>query len=798
MRYAFRSLLRQPLLTITATATLAIGIGLNVALFGIFNAMLFKPLPVQDPDRLVALLSSSTKPDGPRGHLTYPDFEAFRARRDVLADAFAFTHVPLGLSAGGQALRASGQIATANMFAVLGVHAAQGRLLVAADDRDPVVAISFDLWQRLFGGSPDAVGTTITINGRPFTLVGVAPRGFAGPDRLQPADAWIPLGSHAVAFPGQRNMLSANNWWLTGIGRLADEASVRGAQSALGGVAQGIALASPESHEGFLLRVIAYGGTEDDTRTSIAPVAALVLAVTICVLLIACANVAALLLSRAAARQREIGIRLAIGATRAHLTRQLLMESMLLAAAAGGAGLIAAMWGMDAIVRFAEIPGTFESTPDWRVGLFTVAISLMAGLAFGLTPAWRAASLPLLPALRSEPAGDARPRHSRLQRALVVGQLALSLVLLSSAGMLMRGLAAAWTADVGFSYENRVAVTIDVRLQQYDRARARAFYDRVLDGLRGLPGVEGATLAHLVPFGGRVYVYRATLPTTSADVEGERVSINHVWLDFFSTLEIPLVRGRGFTSADLQPEANTAIVSETMARRLWSDADPIGQRFSIDGARGPFRTVVGVARDVQIDEFTEHPWSAAWLPHDGRPDEAVLLVASSRPPAQILQEVARTVHAVDPDLATYQARPLRAYVAERMDGERALSKLLTICGLLAITLAALGLYSLTAFGITNRRREIGVRMALGGDPSDVVRLFVGEGLRLAVRGAVWGILPAMAATAALSGMLVGVFPVDPVTLVGSATILAVATLAAAAIPARRAATLDPVVALRTE
>ena len=798
MRYALRSLLRQPLLAITAIATLAIGIGLNVALFGIFNAMLFKPLPVQNPDRLVALLSSSTKPDGPRGHLTYPDFEAFRARRDVLADAFAFTHVPLGFSAGGQALHAAGQIATANMFAVLGVHPAQGRLLVADDDPDPVVVISFDFWQRVFGGDPDAVGTTVNINGRAFTLIGVAARGFAGPDRLQPADVWIPLGSHAVAFPGRRNMLSANNWWLTGIGRLAEGVSVRSAQGALGGVAQGIALASPDSHDAFLLRVIAYGGTEDDTRTSIAPVAALVLAVTICVLLIACANVAALLLSRAAARQREIGIRLAMGATRAHLTRQLLMESVLLAAAAGAAGLIAAMWGMDALVQFAEIPGAIESTPDWRVGLFTVAISLMAGLAFGLTPAWRSASLPLAPSLRSEPGGDARPRHSRLQRALVVGQLALSLVLLSSAGMLMRGLAAAWKANVGFTYENRVAMTIDVRLQHYDGARARAFYERVLADIRALPGVDAATLSHLVPFGGNVYVYRALLPTTSADAEGERVSVNRVWLEFFSTLQIPVVRGRDFTATDLQPGAHTAIVSETMARRLWADADPIGQRFSIDGARGPFRTVVGVARDVQIDEFTERPWSAAWLPHDGRPDEAVLLVASGRPPGQILQEVARTIHAVDPDLATYQARPLRTYVGERMDGERALSKLLTVCGVLAIGLAALGLYSLTAFGVANRRREIGVRMALGADPSDVVRLFVGDGLRLAARGAVWGIVPAMATTAALSGMFVGVFPVDAVTLAGSAMVLAVATFTAAAIPARRAATLDPVVALRTE
>lgn len=800
MRYAIRSLLRQPIFALTAMATLAVGIGLNVALFGIFNAMLFRPLPVHEPGRLVSILSASTRPDGPQGHLTYPDFEALRARRDVLADAFAFTQVPLGVSASGQALRAKGQIVSANMFDVLGIRAVHGRVFSAAETHAPVVVLSHDLWLRLFGGDPGTIGRPLVINGRSCTVIGVAPRGFYGPDRFEPAEVWIPLGLYSLAFPGQPDMLSADNWWLTGVGRLADGVKVAAAQAVLGGVGQALAQSQPESHEGFVVRVTAYHGGDEQSRGGVIPVAALVLAVTICVLLIACANVAALLLSRTASRQREIGIRLAMGATRVDLTRQFMAESLVLSAGAALAGLIGAMWGMEAMVRFADIPATLESTPDWRVGLFTIVVSLVAAIAFGLMPALRAAALPLVPSLRAEPGGDTRPRNSGLQRALVIGQLAASLVLLAAAGILVRGLSAAWTTDVGFAYENRVSVSTDLRLVNYDDERARTFLDRVIAQVRALPGMEGATLAHLVPFGGRVFVYQATVPSrmNAASAHTERVSINHVWTGFFRTMKIPILRGRDFTEADLQGGADAAIVSETMARRVWADTDPIGQRFSIDGPNGPFRTVVGVARDVQIDEFTERPWSAAWLPHSGGAEEVVILAASPRPASQVLQEIERIIHGLDANVPVYLPRPLSAYVAERLDGERALSKLLAICGVLATTLAALGLYGITAFGVTRRTREIGVRMALGANQRDVVGMFVREGLRLAMRGTLWGLLPAVAATYSLAGLFVGVFPVDLLTLTGSIILLTSVTLAAAYLPARRAARLDPVLALRTE
>jgi putative ABC transport system permease protein len=601
-------------------------------------------------------------------------------------------------------------------------------------------------------------------------------------------------------LPQDGDALSRENWWLTAIGRLAPGASVRQAQSVLSGVAAGIAAVETRSHKGFSIKVEKYHGTPDDTRGQVAPIAALVMGVTLCVLLIACANVAGLLVSRAASRQREIGIRLAIGATRGALTRQFLAESLVLAAAAGTAGLILAMWGTEVIVRFAEVPAVAESTPDWRVLLFTALASLIAGISFGLAPALRASSLPLLPALRSEPGPDTRPRSSRLQRGLVTGQLAMSLVMLASAGILIRGLSAAWTTDVGFAYDNRVAVTTDLRLQNYDRVRAAAFHDRAVSAVRALPGVENATLAHLVPFGGRVFVYGLSFPGQPSDENArpERVSVNRVYTDFFKTMGIAILRGRDFTAADLREGADAAIVSETMAERFWPDGNAIGQRFSIDGGRGPFRTIVGIARDVRIDEFTERPWPAAWLPHGDEAGELVILASSPRPASQVLREIDAAIRAIDADLPLYASRPVRDYVAERLDGERALSKLLTICGAVALALAGLGLYGVTAYSVTRRTREIGVRMALGADRGDVLRLFVSEGLGLAARGVMWGILPAIAATYALSGMFVGVFPIDPLTLVASATILVGATLLAAYLPARRAARVDPLIALRTE
>jgi predicted permease len=803
-RYALRTLGRNRGFTVIATLTLALGIGLNAAIFGILNGLLFKPPVAADSDRLVWIASASSEPDGPRGNLTYPDFMAIRERKDVLAGAFAFTEAPMSLSTGGQALRLKGQVVSGNMFDVLGLRMTAGRAFLPEEDRSagthPVAVIGHALAQRLFPDDAGAVGRPMTINGRAFTVVGVAPPGFSGPDRMSPADVWVPLMMHAAAIPGLGDGLSPTSWWLKGIGRLADGVPRAQAHVTLAGLAAGIAQSRSESHKGFTLTVQAFHGTDPRDRADVLPLAALLMAVTLTVLLIACANVAGLLLSRATGREREIGIRRAVGASRARLVRQLLVESLVLAAMAGATGLLLAMWGSDLIMRMAEIPGPLDASPDWRVVVFTAGVSLAAGIAFGLVPALRSSPEDVAPSLRAEPGAHARPRASRLQRGLVIGQLAVSLVLLTGAGLLINGLAQAWRVDVGFQYADRVVVSLDLRLQNYEPARASAFYAQVMEQVRALPGVQRATLAHLVPFGGRVYSHGLSLPDQLADPDRipPRVSVNRVWTDFFATLHIDLVRGRDFDERDLKPAPDTAIVSETMAARIWPGQDPLGQRFSVDGPDGPFVTVVGVVRDSRIDEFNERSWPAAYLPHARSPGEVAIMAWSPRGAAEVIREIEGVVRRLDPDLPLHASRPLRQYVAERLDGERALSSLLTLCGGLALFLAALGLYGVMAYAVARRTREIGIRMALGADRRGVVRLFLSDALRLAATGVAAGLLPAVAVTYALAGMLVGVTVGDPVTLVGAVSILTTATLAAAWIPTLRATRVEPVVALRQD
>jgi predicted permease len=802
-RYALRTLGRNRGFTVIATLTLALGIGLNAAIFAIINGLILKPLEAADGERLVWIASASSEPDGPRGNLTVPDFNALRDRKDVLADAFVFSDAPISLSSAGQALRLKGQVVSGHAFDVLGVRMSRGRAFLPEEDRTPgthpVAVIGYALAQRLFPGD-DAIGQSIMLNGRAFTIVGVAPPGFAGPDRLSSAEVWMPLMMHATAIPGLRDGLSPTSWWLKGIGRLADGVPLTAAKVTLAGVARGIAQSQPESHRGFTVTVQPFHGMNPADRSQVLPMAGLLLGVTLTVLLIGCANVAGLLLSRATAREREIGIRRAIGASRARLVRQLLVESLVLALMAGATGLLLGMWGSDVIVRVAELPGPIDASPDWRVVFFTVGVSLAAGVAFGLVPALRSSPQDVAPSLRSEPGADARPRASRLQRGLVIGQLAVSLVMLTGAGLLINGLAQAWRFDVGFQYADRVAVSVDVRLQNYEAARATAFYAQLMDQVRALPGVQRATMAHVVPFGGIVYSHGLSFPDQPADPDRTppRASVNRVWTDFFDTLRIGLVRGRDFDERDLKAVPDTAIVSETMAARIWPDRDPLGQRFSVDGPDGPFVTVIGVVRDTQIDEFTERPWPAAYLPHPRSPGEVAILAWSPRGAAEVIREIETVVRRLDPDLPLHASRPLRQYVAERLDGERALSSLLTLCGGLALFLAALGLYGVMAYAVSRRTREIGIRMALGADRRGVVRLFLNEALRLASTGLLVGLLPAFAVTYALAGMLVGVSPGDPITLAGSASILLAATLAAAWIPTMRATRVDPVVALRQD
>jgi predicted permease len=799
--YAVRSLSRNLWFFAVAVITLALGIGLNMSVFGIVNVLLFRPPPVENPHELVWISSASTKPDGPRGNMTYPDVDDMRSL-PVATGVMAFGHVQANVAHAGRAERLDGQIVTGDYFRVLGIRPHRGRLIAPENDKpgEAAAVLSFGLWQRMFGGRDDAVGAGIHINGAPFTISGIAPRGFRGPDVFSHSDVWVPIAASRPVNPDLTEPMARTSWWLRSIARLGPDVSHSEASAAFKARAAAIALAFPASHDGFTLRLDALGGAPPGDQEQARPLAAMLLAATMIVLLIACANVANLLLVQGVARGREIAIRAALGASRGRLMRQHLAESAVLAACGGGLGLLLSMWSTELLLRLAGVPLEVDLSPDRRVLAFAAGVSLLTGVLFGVAPALRGAGTLPAGSLKSEQgSSDARPR-SRLQGALVAAQVALSLVLLITAGLFLKSLANARTVDVGFDARGRVSLSFNLRMHGYTNERATAFHQALLERVRSVPGIRSATLATLVPLGGRVWVSDLTLPDRPSDPDArrERVSVNHVWPEFFSTLGIPLVAGRALDDRDMGPQASTAVISETMARNHWPGRSPLGQRFSIEGARGPFVEVVGVARDTVTDELTERPWAAAYLPRRRDGDDIALLAHAEIPSGDALQALEGQVRALDATVAVFQPRTLQQHIAERMDGERALSRMLSVIGLLALVLAAIGLYGVVAYTVVRRTREIGVRVALGAQPGDVVRLFVADASRLALLGVAAGLLPAIGVSALLAGSLVGVSVADPVATGGVMALLASVTIVAAYLPARRASRVDPLAALRTE
>jgi predicted permease len=516
------------------------------------------------------------------------------------------------------------------------------------------------------------------------------------------------------------------------------------------------------------------------------------------VLLIACANVANLLLARGVTRTRETAIRSALGASRGRLIRQQMVESVVIAALGGAAGLLIALWSTDVIVAMIEIPFEGELTADPRVLFFALATSALTAVAFGLLPAFRGASARLASAMKTEAGvSDARPR-SRAQSWLVRGQLALSLVLIVTAGLFAKSLLAAQATDVGFATAGRVTVSYNLRMHGYDAQRATAFHRALLDRVRGLPGVQNATLATYVPLGGRVAMAPAFIEKATAESMLPRVSFNPVWPEFFDTLDIPVVAGRAFTDADMRGDARIAVINETMAARAWPGVNPVGRQFRLGSETDAPLEVIGVVRDTLTDEFKERRWATVYLPGDRRGDDVAVLAHVEGDPAPLLRAIEAQVHALDADVAVFNPKTMAQHLGDRMDAERALSALVGIAGLLALTLAAIGLYGVIAYTVARRTREIAIRMALGARPHEVVRMFVGDAARVGTGGVLLGLLPAIAMTALLSSTLVGVRIADPVTLVAATLVLAVVTLIAAYVPARRATRVDPLLALRAE
>jgi len=811
LRYGVRMLLKNPGFTMIAVLTLALGIGANTAIFTLLDKVLIRPLPVEQPHQLVTFVEDAS---GEPGDFSYLRYAELRDRNEVLSGLVAYWQCPFSLSDGGQSERVIGQIVSGNYFDVLGVRPAVGRFFLPEEDRTPdthpVVVISHGLWRRRFGADPAAPGKTVSLNGHRYTVIGVTPSEFTGTTRGTASDVYVPIMMQGKWVMGRGNFLENRNMaWLQLLGRLKPNVSRQQAQASLSLMADEPGNTSPGgkgSAKSFAVALLMDGsrGHMNRVRDLSLPLK-LLMGVVGFVLLIGCANVANLLLARASARRKEIAVRLAIGAGRWRIVRQLLTESAILSALGGGAGLLVAHWLTGLLIGFQQqtdfVPRAFDGNfadLDGRAMGFTLGLSLLTGIVFGLAPALQASKADFLEALKEDTPGLGRlARRFSLRNLLVVTQVALSLVVLIGASLCVKSLRSLQEIDPGFEPAKVVTASFDLSQNGYDEARGRQFIARLSERVEALPGVEAVSFTNFVAFGGLT----PTGPWTPEGYQpqpGKRLAFdyNTISSNYFRTLGIPIVSGREFTERDTGDAPCVAIINESLARRYWPGQEAVGKRIK----REQFAEVVGVVRDSYEKGLTAAPRPTIYFPMRNYISDLdlTLQVRTAMDAQTMLAAVRREVQTLDPMLPVYNLGTL----AQQKDGslytERLAATLLTLFGLLALSLAAVGIYGVLSYAVTERTRELGVRLALGARPRDLLRLVVGQGLRLTFIGLVIGVCASFALTRLIAKLLFGVSATDPLTFVMIPLLLTGVALLACWIPARRATRVDPLAALKHE
>jgi predicted permease len=810
LHYGVRMLARSKGFTLVAVLSIALGIGVNTTIFTFVNTALFRPLPVPRAGELVRLWDGQAS--------SYPDYTAYRDESGVFAGLAAYTQRSMSLTSGAETEQVWGEIVTGNYFDVLATPPAQGRGFLPEEDRTPgthpVAVISDRLWKRRFNADPGVIGKTILLSNHSFTIIGIAAENFAGATIVSPPDLWVPMMSVPLVQPGSQSLTSPDDGWLAIMGRLKPGVTLTQAQAAVSTIASRLHQARLARHsepEGAVSReatIVPARGLmpPPEGRTTILFVVGLLMTVVSLVLLVACANVANMLLARAAARRKEIAVRLALGASRWRVVRQLLTESLLLSIAGGAAGLLLALWSADLLQSIlpqeaSGIRSTLDTSPDVRVFAYTFLLSVLTGVVFGLVPALQASKPNLVPALKDESVGFSRRRLS-LRNALVVAQVAVSLLLLIAAGLFIRNLQNTQHAEPGFEIDNALMMSFDLGLANYNEARGKVFEEQLLERVRAVPGVSSATLAEWVPLGGARSVsplYVEGEPTEAAQFdEDSLLSHNTIGLDYFKTMGITLVRGRDFNNQDSATGTDVIIVNETLARRIAPDGNAIGKRIRMD-SKGGYLEVVGIARDIKYNQLAERPLFYGYIPLAQRYRPAMTLLArTTGEPEAFINRVRAEVKTLDANLPLTNVKTMQEHLRAPLAPAKMLAWLSSAFGVLALLLAATGLYGVMAYLVSGRTREFGIRVALGARGTDVLRLVLAEGLALVGIGILFGLLASLAVTRVLRSVLYGVSPTDPATFAGVALVLAAVTLVACYIPARRATKIDPMIALRYE
>ncbi|MGB6899770.1 MAG: ABC transporter permease [Candidatus Acidiferrum sp.] len=835
IRYGLRMLAKNPGFTAVAVATLALGIGANTAIFSLVNAVMLESIPVQHPEQLVVprwsahewpqntgtssfgdCRSQNRDRPGPNSggcSLSYPLFKEIREQKNLFSNVSAFAGpAQLDLSGNGPASVAAGELVSGDYFQTLGVRAVLGRTLEPSDEQAgaaPVVVLNYGYWQSALGGAAGAIGRAIRLNGVAFTIVGVTDPGFT---RLTPGktlDMWLPL-TQLVPLGlrwGGRSM-EANNWWLTLVARLKPGTVPGQAQAAVSLLFRNDTLhgekpALKESDDPKVTLMPAQKALTGIRANFGEPLYLLMAAVGI-ILLIACANVAGLMLARATAREREMAVRLALGASRGRVIQQLLTESVMLSVAGAVLGVLVAFWGATGLAEFlaanAYHPLQLDLHPDARVLLFTIGVALLTGIGFGLAPAFRGTRIDVAPTLKENAGsisagGHVGSRRFGLGSSLVVCQVALSMVVLIGAGLLLRTLEKVKSINPGFDTHNILLFSLDPTHAGYKEYNIQSVYDELERRLAALPGVVSASYSSDALLDGGLW-------TSGVHIEGQAgkstvdVQMLAAGPDFFETMRIPLVKGRTFREADMRAKQEVAVVNQAFVRKFLESRDPLGMRFGGTDSGDAQREIVGVVGDTKYDDMRKADEPTAYIPLKN--GQLTFALRTAGEPGALISAVRKTINDVDENLPVFGIRTQTQTIDRLLVNERLVARLSSLFGLLGLLLACIGLYGLLAYEVARRTREIGIRAALGAQRRDVLRLVLRQGLVLIVVGLVAGVMAAYGATRFLQSLLFGVGATDPFTFAAVCGLLIVVGVLACYIPAQRATQVDPMVALRYE